>query len=74
MNNYPLNIIKLFINAKTDINQKDIDNRSPLLHSITNKYPINIIKLFINEKTDINQKDDYFNDSPLMCSLYNKSL
>ena len=56
-NNYNVNIVKLMINNKTVLNQRDIIYfNTPLMQALRFKKNINMVKLLINKKSDINQK------------------
>ena len=65
------NLVKLFINKKTNFNQKDNSLKTPLIYSLVNKYSENLIKLMINKNTNINQRDKS-GYSPLIYSLRGK--
>ena len=54
-----IEIIKMFINEKIDLNEKNIYGDNYLKNAVEINQNVEVIKLLINEKTDINEKNNF---------------
>lgn len=67
-----LNILKLLINDKIDINKEISEKLTPLIRILKNDGEPEMVKLFINNKTDFNQKDIKRQSIFMIFMIYNR--